>query len=121
MSNIKCIIVDEADKMISQNKPPNNLFESFLKYLLQYLFKNYENNIFKQFILCSASMNNETELFYTNLISKYINKDRNKIFKYFKTENDINEKDENNEKIVNDNIKEYNINYLLYNKNIINV
>ena len=111
LSNIKCIIVDEADKMISQNKPPNNLFESFLKYLLQYLFKNNENNIYKQFILCSASLDDKTELFYTNLISNYINKDRNEIFKYFKTENVINEKDE---KIVNDNIKEYNI--IFYNK-----
>ena len=111
LSNIRCIIVDEADKMISQNKPPNNLFESFLKYLLEYLFKNNENNIYKQFILCSASLDDKTELFYTNLISNYINKDRNEIFKYFKTENDINEKDE---KIVNDNIKEYNINF--YNK-----
>ena len=73
LSNIKCIIVDEADKMISQNKPPNNLFESFLKYLLQYLFKNNENNIYKQFILCSASLDDKTELFYTNLISNYIN------------------------------------------------
>ena len=114
LSNIKCIIVDEADKMISQNKPPNNLFESFLKYLLQYLFKNNENNIYKQFILCSASLDDKTELFYTNLISNYINKDRNEIFKYFKTENVINEKDENDEKIVNDNIKEYNI--IFYNK-----
>ena len=111
LSNIRCIIVDEADKMISQNKPPNNLFESFLKYLLEYLFKNNENNIYKQFILCSASLDDKTELFYTNLISNNINKDRNEIFKYFKTENDINEKDE---KIVNDNIKEYNINF--YNK-----
>ena len=111
LSNIRCIIVDEADKMISQNKPPNNLFESFLKYLLEYLFKNNENNIYKQFILCSASLDDKTELFYTNLISNYINKDRNEIFKYFKTENNINEKDE---KIVNDNIKEYNINF--YNK-----
>ena len=75
LSNIKCIIVDEADKMISQNKPPNNLFESFLKYLLQYLFKNNENNIYKQFILCSASLDDKTELFYTNLISNY-NKNR---------------------------------------------
>ena len=114
LSNIKCIIVDEADKMISQNKPPNNLFESFLKYLLQYLFKNNENNIYKQFILCSASLDDKTELFYTNLISKYFNKEKNEIFKYFKTENVINEKDENDEKIVNDNIKEYNI--IFYNK-----
>ena len=60
-------------------------------------------------------MDDKRELFYTNLISKYINKDRNKIFKYFKTKNDINKKDDNNEKIVNDIIKEYNINF--YNKN----
>lgn len=59
-------------------------------------------------------MDDKTELFYTNLISNYINKDRNEIFKYFKTENVINEKDENDEKIVNDNIKEYNI--IFYNK-----
>jgi superfamily II DNA/RNA helicase len=59
-------------------------------------------------------LDDKTELFYTNLISNYINKDRNEIFKYFKTENVINEKDENDEKIVNDNIKEYNI--IFYNK-----
>lgn len=114
LSNIRCIIVDEADKMMSQNKPPNNLFESFLNYLLQCLFKKNENNIYKQFILCSASLDDKTELFYTNLISKYINKNRAEIFKYFKTENNIKEKDDNDVKIVNDNIKEYNINF--YNK-----
>ena len=112
LNNIRCIIVDEADKMLSQNKPPNNIFESFLNYLLQCLFKNNKNNIYKQIILCSASLDDKTKLFYTNLISKYINKKGNEIFKYFKSEN--NEKDDNDEKIVNDNIKEYNIYF--YNK-----
>ena len=112
LNNIRCIIVDEADKMLSQNKPPNNIFESFLNYLLQCLFRNNKNNIYKQIILCSASLDDKTKIFYTNLISKYINKKGNEIFKYFKSEN--NEKDDNDEKIVNDNIKEYNINF--YNK-----
>jgi len=112
LNNIRCIIVDEADKMLSQNKPPNNIFESFLNYLLQCLFRNNKNNNYKQIILCSASLDDKTKIFYTNLISKYINKKGNEIFKYFKSEN--NEKDDNDEKIVNDNIKEYNINF--YNK-----
>ena len=69
LNNIRCIVIDEADKMMDQNKPPNNLLESFLNYIFQYLFKN-NNNVKRQLILCSASLNDKTELFYTNLISK---------------------------------------------------
>ena len=107
LNNIRCIVIDEADKMMDQNKPPNNLLESFLNYIFQYLFKN-NNNVKRQLILCSASLNDKTELFYTNLISKYIN-NKNKIFKYFSTSEEKKEINSLNEKIVNNNIKEYNI------------
>ena len=33
LKNLKCIVIDEADKMIEQNKPPQNLLESFLNFL----------------------------------------------------------------------------------------
>jgi len=138
LSNIKCLVIDEADKMMNQNKPPMNHLESFLNYIFQFLFKssnnqnnnnkknnnlisinendeNFKCNLYKQLILCSASFNNKTELFYKNLISKFnINKnDNNKIFNYFSTSDINNLKNEEleNEKIVNNNIKEYNINF----------
>ena len=111
-------MIDEADKMMDQNKPPMNLLETFLNILFKYLFNNnqIENNIYKQLILCSASFNEKTELFYTNIISRYINNknNNNKIFTLFSTSNynEINNNKENdNENIVNDNIKEYIINF----------
>jgi superfamily II DNA/RNA helicase len=118
INNIKCIVIDEADKMMDQNKPPMNLLETFLNFLFKYLFNDNQdkNNIYKQLILCSASFNEKTELFYTNIISRYINNknNNNKIFTLFSTSNynEINNNKENdNENIVNDNIKEYIINF----------
>ena len=139
LNNLKCIFVDEADKMMDQNKPPSNLLESFLKFIFQFLFKKNpqlsnnliktkdniinldENKIFenfnnqnnnKQLILCSASFNKKAEIFYTNLISKYIN-NKNNIFTYFSTSNinELKNEEIENEKIVNNNIKEFNINF----------
>ena len=103
MKYLKCIIIDEADKIIEQNKPPQNLLESFLDYLFGFIFKKNEldKNI-KNIILCSASFNKTTELFYTNILSKYISKDN--IFDYFYTNNE-------ETKILNENIKEYYINF----------
>ena len=100
---LKCIIIDEADKIIEQNKPPQNLLESFLDYLFGFIFKKNEldKNI-KNIILCSASFNKTTELFYTNILSKYISQDN--IFDYFYTNNE-------ETKILNENIKEYYINF----------
>ena len=104
---LKCIIIDEADKMIEQNKPPQNLLESFLNYLFGFIFKknDLEKNIknIRNIILCSASFNKTTELFYSNILSKYISNDNN-IFNYFTTNND-------STKILNENIKEYYINF----------
>ena len=104
---LKCIIIDEADKMIEQNKPPQNLLESFLNYLFGFIFKknDLEKNIknIRNIILCSASFNKTTELFYFNILSKYISNDNN-IFNYFTTNND-------STKILNENIKEYYINF----------
>ena len=104
---LKCIIIDEADKMIEQNKPPQNLLESFLNYLFGFIFKknDLEKNIknLRNIILCSASFNKTTELFYSNILSKYISNDNN-IFNYFTTNND-------STKILNENIKEYYINF----------
>ena len=132
LNNIKCIVIDEADKMMDQNKPPMNLLETFLNFLFQFLFKNKtnddinnnknKNNFYKQLILCSASFNEKTELFYTNLISKYITSDNNnnKIINCFSTSNDNdnnndsekkNNKETDIENIVNNNIKEYIINF----------
>ena len=139
LNNIKCIIVDEADKMLDQNKPPMNLLESFLNYIFKYLFKNNIQNInriknskdnlmnlnediisndhnninlYKQLILCSASFNEKAESFYKNLIIKYIN-NKNFTFNYLSTSNieDIKNEKIINEKIVNNNIKEYSINF----------
>ena len=104
---LKCIIIDEADKMIEQNKPPQNLLESFLNYLFGFIFKknDLEKNIknIRNIILCSASFNKTTELSYFNILSKYISNDNN-IFNYFTTNND-------STKILNENIKEYYINF----------
>ena len=104
---LKCIIIDEADKMIEQNKPPQNLLESFLNYLFGFIFKknDLEKNTknIRNIILCSASFNKTTELFYSNILSKYISNDNN-IFNYFTTNND-------STKILNENIKEYYINF----------
>ena len=99
---LKCIIIDEADKMIEQNKPPQNLLESFLNYLFGFIFKKNEldKNI-KNIIFCSASFNKTTELFYSNILSKYNN---NNIFNYFCSNNE-------ETKIINENIKEYYINF----------
>ena len=138
LNNLKCIVVDEADKMIDQNKPPLNLLESFLNYIFQFLFKDniqendiskLKNNIInlnektiledynniktrKQLILCSASFNNKALIFYNHLISKYSNKNQI-LFNYFTTSNNIEIKNEEieDEKIVNNNIKEYIINF----------
>ena len=101
---LKCIIIDEADKMIEQNKPPQNLLESFLNYLFGFIYKkNDSDKSIKNIILCSASFNKTTELFYSNIISKYIY-DNNNIFNYFVTNND-------DTKIINENIKEFYINF----------
>ena len=81
---LKCVVIDEADKMIEQNKPPQNLFESFLNYLFEFIF-NEKNNIdknIKNIILCSASFDEKTKLFYYNIINKYITKE-NKIKEIF--------------------------------------
>ena len=100
---LKCIIIDEADKMIEQNKPPQNLLESFLNYLFGFIFKKNEldKNI-KNIILCSASFKKTTELFYSNILSKY----NNNIFNYFCT-------NKKKTKILNENIKEYYINNII--------
>ena len=129
LNNIKCIVIDEADKMMDQNKPPTNLLETFLNYLFKFLFKknitvNDNNNIYKQIILCSASFNNKTEIFYTDLISKYINvnnNNNNKIFNYYSTSdennvsnknvNEINNEEKEIGNIINNNIKQYTINF----------
>ena len=139
LNNLKCVVIDEADKMMDQNKPPMNLLESFLNYIFQFLFKNNrqnrniinnsnnniinlkentlinednDKNTYKQLILCSASFNDKTESFYTNLIIKYINNKKIE-FNYFSTSNieDINNEKLKDEKIVNNNIKEYNIDF----------
>ena len=138
LNNLKCIVVDEADKMIDQNKPPLNLLESFLNYIFQFLFKDniqendiskLKNNIInlnektiledynnikirKQLILCSASFNNKALIFYNQLISKYSNK-KQILFNYFTTSNNNEIKNEEilDEKIVNNNVKEYIINF----------
>ena len=106
---LKCVVIDEADKMIEQNKPPQNLLESFLNYLFEFIF-NEKNNIdknIKNIILCSASFDEKTKLFYYNIINKYITKENKikEIFNYFTT-NNIEE-----ENILNENIKEYFINF----------
>ena len=139
LNNLKILVIDEADKMIDQNKPPINALEKFLNYIFQFLFNNNykkndvptnqknnsinlnenivldncdSDNIHKQLILCSASFNNKTEKFYTSLISKYIKNTEN-IFKYFTTTNinEIKNEEIENKNIINDNIKEYNINF----------
>lgn len=112
LKNLKCIIIDEADKMLEQNKPPDNLFETFLLFLLNFLFNNNNSNKnkntdIKNIVLCSASFNKETELFYSKIISKFISKEN--IFDYFSTKKEINI--DNNNKILNENIKEYYINF----------
>ena len=112
---LKCIVIDEADKMIEQNKPPQNLLESFLNFLLGFI-PNKNNNLdksFKHIILCSASFNKTTELFYSKIISKYLAKNNDKnLFNYFDTNNEIvNNIDIESTKILNENIKEYIINF----------
>ena len=103
LKHLRCIVIDEADKMIEQNKPPQNLLESFLNYLFGFIFKkNDSDKSIKNIILCSASFNKTTELFYSNIISKYIN--NNNIFNYFVTNNE-------ETKIINENIKEFYINF----------
>ena len=104
LKHLRCIVIDEADKMIEQNKPPQNLLESFLNYLFGFIFKkNDSDKSIKTIILCSASFNKTTELFYSNIISKYIYENNN-IFNYFVTNND-------DTKIINENIKEFYINF----------
>ena len=104
LKHLRCIVIDEADKMIEQNKPPQNLLESFLNYLFGFIFKkNDSDKSIKNIILCSASFNKTTELFYSNIISKYIYENNN-IFNYFVTNND-------DTKIINENIKEFYINF----------
>ena len=101
---LRCIIIDEADKMIEQNKPPQNLLESFLNYLFSFICKkNDSDKSVKNIILCSASFSKTTELFYSNIISKYIYENNN-IFNYFVTNNE-------ETKIINENIKEFYINF----------
>ena len=110
---LKCIVVDEADKMIEQNKPPQNLLESFLNYIFSFIFnKNNElDKNTKNIILCSASLNKINESFYSTIISKYVNKkeDNNNIFNYFDTNLELNEIETT--KILNENIKEYYIKF----------
>ena len=113
MKYLKCIVVDEADKMIEQNKPPQNLFESFLNYIFSFIFnKNNElDKNTKNIILCSASLNKINESFYSTIISKYVNKkeENNNIFNYFDTNLELNEIETT--KILNENIKEYYIKF----------
>ena len=110
---LKCIVVDEADKMIEQNKPPQNLLESFLNYIFSFIFnKNNElDKNTKNIILCSASLNKINESFYSTIISKYVNKkeENNNIFNYFDTNFELNEIETT--KILNENIKEYYIKF----------
>ena len=106
---LKCIVIDEADKMIEQNKPPQNLLESFLNYIFSFIF-NKNNDLdknTKNIILCSASLNRANESFYSKIISKYMIKtnDNNNIFHYFYTNFELNEIETT--KILNENIKEY--------------
>ena len=112
LKSLKCIIIDEADKMLEQNKPPQNLFESFLLFLLNFIFNNTnnlnQNQKIKNIILCSAYFNKETELFYSKIISKFIKKEKENIFNYFTTKKALNI---DNNKILNENIKEYYINF----------
>ena len=109
LKHLKCIIIDEADKMIEQNKPPQNLLESFLNYIFSFIF-NKNNDLdknTKNIILCSASLNRANESFYSKIISKYMIKtnDNNNIFHYFYTNFELNEIETT--KILNENIKEY--------------
>ena len=110
LKNLKCIVIDEADKMIEQNKPPQNFLETFLNYLFEFIFSK-KNDINKNIILCSASFDKATESFYSKIISRYYitKNDDNNIFNYFNTENKLNNVDRN--KILNENIKEYYINF----------
>ena len=117
LKNLKCIVIDEADKMIDQNKPPQNLLESFLNYLFSFLLKYINSNNDKNIILCSASFNKDVETFYSKIIQKYIQGDN--IFNYFSTSEEMNidDKSEENEdrnknmNMLNENIKEYFINF----------
>ena len=110
LKNLKCIVIDEADKMIEQNKPPQNFLETFLNYLFEFIFCKTDN-LNKNIILCSASFDKATESFYSKIISRYYitKNDDNNIFNYFNTENKLNNVDRN--KILNENIKEYYINF----------
>ena len=109
LKHLKCIIIDEADKMIEQNKPPQNLLESFLNYIFSFIF-NKNNDLDKSkknIILCSASLNKQNESFYSKIITKYMIKtnDNNNIFNYYDTNFELNEIEPL--KILNENIKEY--------------
>ena len=112
LKNLNCIVLDEADKLIEQNKPPQNLLESFLNYLFEFIFnkKNNSDKNIRNIILCSASFDKATESFYSKIISKFYNKkDANDFFNYFNTENDLINVETT--KILNENRKEFNINF----------
>ena len=48
LKNLKCIVIDEADKMIEQNKPPQNFLETFLNYYYVQLLLIKQPNHFIQ-------------------------------------------------------------------------
>ena len=69
LSNLNTIIIDEADKMINQNK--NNNFSNILKVLYSIIQNNLnENNkISYNLILCSASFTKDIIEFYNNIFN----------------------------------------------------
>ena len=69
LSNLNTIIIDEADKMLNQNK--NNNFSNILKVLYSIIQKNLsENNkISYNLILCSASFTKDNIEFYNNIFN----------------------------------------------------
>jgi superfamily II DNA/RNA helicase len=62
--NVKVLVIDEADKMLSQND--NNNFENFLK-----MFLNKENSQLKT-ILVTASFDEKAKLFYLNYLKNLL-------------------------------------------------
>ena len=69
LSNLNTIIIDEADKMLNQNK--NNNFSNILKVLYSIIQNNLnENNkISYNLILCSASFTKDIIEFYNNIFN----------------------------------------------------
>ena len=69
LNNLNTIIIDEADKMLNQNK--NNNFSNILKILHSILQNNLKENneISYNIILCSASFTKDIIDFYNNILN----------------------------------------------------